>query len=94
MVGVIWSDDAVVHLNSIIDYLEAHDPMAAKRIARDLIAAAMSLEGFPNRGRPVAPGIRELVKVRPYILRYRIVDDAVLVLGLRHSAQMPSGIAP
>ena len=34
--------------------------------------------------------MRELVTVRPCIVRYRVVGDKVIVLRVRHTAQQPT----
>jgi plasmid stabilization system protein ParE len=50
-----------------------------------LVAAAGSVETFPQRGRHI-PGtdLREWALVYPYIIRYRIAGDLVRILGVRH----------
>jgi plasmid stabilization system protein ParE len=53
-----------------------------------LLAAGESLSRFPERGRPI--GLRrELVIVRPYVIRYRVLPDRVEILTIRHGAQAP-----
>ncbi len=46
--------------------------------------AGDSLGYFPHRGRTIAPNVRELTVVHPYIIRYCIADEAVFVLRVRH----------
>lgn len=88
MVRVTWSADAVASLNRIVDYIELHDPDAADRIGRDLVAAAESLAYFPNRGRRVGRNVRELVSIRPYVIRYRVAADIVVVRWVKHGASL------
>jgi len=40
----------------------------------------------------VSPGtdMRELVSVRPYIIRYRVLGDQVIILRIRHASQRPT----
>jgi len=33
--------------------------------------------------------VRELVAIRPYIVRYRITADAVQIVRIKHGAQRP-----
>ena len=47
----------------------------------------MSLIDFPDRGRPVGNGRRELTIVRPYLIRYVVVGGAVRILSVRHAAR-------
>jgi plasmid stabilization system protein ParE len=60
-------------------------------MADALFAAGDSLENFPHRGRPV-PGTnsRELVSVCPYIIRYRVAGDDVVIQRVRHGARRPT----
>ena len=46
---------------------------------------------FPHRGRLV-PGtnMRELVTSYPYIIRYRVDGDTVVILRVRHTSRHPT----
>jgi plasmid stabilization system protein ParE len=55
-------------------------------LAARLLAAANALAEHPERGRLVAGQTRELVVVWPYLIRYRIDADAVVILRIRHGA--------
>ena len=89
MAKVIWSDTAAEHLRAITVYLAGKDRDAAIRISGRLYALGESLADFPNRGRPSSGGRRELVSVPPYVLRYRVGDDSVLILSIHHGRQRP-----
>jgi toxin ParE1/3/4 len=84
---IIWSAEAVANLRSIFGYVSAFNAPAASRLARRLQAAADSLAAHPERGRTAARGLRELAIIHPYLIRYRIRDDAVIILRIRHGAQ-------
>jgi plasmid stabilization system protein ParE len=58
-------------------------------MTKRLIDAGDSLEDFPHRGRPASSHIRELPTIAPYITRYRVKDDTVFIIGIRHGAQLP-----
>ena len=89
MVDVIWSRRALLRLDLIQGYIAQFDPRAARRISRRLIDADDSLAQFPDRGRPVGSGRRELATIAPYVIRYRAAPDRVLILDKRHGAQRP-----
>lgn len=89
MARVIWLEEAVEQLDGIIAYIEQFDPDAARRMAERLISLGESLAAFPHRGRSKAHGVHELATAAPYILRYRVFDDRVMILGVRHSARRP-----
>ena len=85
---IVWTDDAVSHLEAIVAYLTAFNPDAAARLGQRLIAVADSLAEFPERGRNVGNGCREMTTVRPYVLRYRIEIERIIILRIRHAARL------
>lgn len=84
---VVWTDEAIDHLEAIVTYVSVYDPAAAERLGRKLIELADSLMEFPERGRDAGDGKREMVTVWPYILRYRIEAESVIILRIRHGAR-------
>jgi plasmid stabilization system protein ParE len=85
---VVWREPARADVVRIILHIGAENPIAARRVARELLLAGDSLEIFPRRGRPGrVPGTRELVAVTPYILVYEVDGDDVTILRVWHGAQ-------
>jgi toxin ParE1/3/4 len=84
---IVWTDEAVAHLEAIVEYIEAFNPGAARRLGERLIAVADSLAEFSERGRDAGEGRREMTTVWPYVLRYRIEADRVVILRIRHGAR-------
>ena len=84
---IIWSEEAIASLEHIVDYIEVFDPDAAARLAQRILNVADTLARFPDRGRPVANDLREMMTLVPYIIRYRVNDDSVEIIRVRHSAQ-------
>ena len=84
---IVWTDEAVAHLEAIVTYVEAFNPAAARRLGERLIEVADSLAEFPDRGRKVGHGRREMTTVWPYVLRYRVEADRVVILRIRHGAR-------
>ena len=91
MTEVVWSDEAFDQLDEIIAYIEQFDSIAAADMGVRLRALADSLHTSPNRGRPASNDARELVTVRPYIMRYSVHGDRVLIRNVRHSRRRPQG---
>jgi len=87
MARVVWTREALANLELIRAYIQQFNPGAAQRMARRLIEAGDSLRTFPERGRPVANGRRELPTVPPYIIRYRVEGEDVLILRIRHGRE-------
>ena len=89
---VILSAQAVKDLRSIRSYVGEHSPKAADRLGRRLIETCESLAVFPDRGRPGSePGTRESVVIWPYVIAYRVGQDEVQILHVRHGAQGEHG---
>ncbi|MEI9991821.1 MAG: type II toxin-antitoxin system RelE/ParE family toxin [Rhizomicrobium sp.] len=86
---IIWSPLAVDDLRGIRDYIGQFNPSAAMRFAARLFETAESLAEFSERGRPIGGGRRELVIVWPYVIRYRVEPERVVILRIRHGAQKP-----
>lgn len=73
------------------DYIAEINPQAAAFMAENLFAAGDRLVNYPHRGRLVrGTTMRELVSATPYIIRYRIAGDEVVILRVRHSARRPT----
>jgi plasmid stabilization system protein ParE len=88
---VVWTEPALAHLRAIRAYIEQFNPRAAREVAASLKASGDSLRNFPHRGRLV-PGteMRELVSRYPYIIRYYIDGDTVVILRVRHTSRRPT----
>jgi toxin ParE1/3/4 len=86
---VIWTGEARSNLAAIRGYIAEFSPLAAQRFALKLVAAAEELTENPNRGRTVGHGQRELLLIRPYVIRYRVEAEAVFILRIRHMARRP-----
>jgi plasmid stabilization system protein ParE len=84
---VRWTDEAMRNLDDIFDDIERHNPFAAVDLAEAIIASGNALSVFPARN-PIrhSDSVRERpVLGTPFILRYALVDDdLVVVLSVRH----------
>ncbi len=87
--AVVWRARALADIGRIVRYIATDNPIAAKRVGRELLLAGDSLVTFPRRGRNGRqPGTRELVALPPYIIVYRIAaDDTVTIVRIWHTAQ-------
>jgi toxin ParE1/3/4 len=84
---VVWTREALAHVEAIRIYVGQFDPAAAQRLAARLVDAGNRLRVFPSRGRSAGDGFRQLALIRPYLIRYRIEQDTVYIVGVRHSAR-------
>jgi plasmid stabilization system protein ParE len=56
----------------------------------ELLTAGDGLASFPERGRLIGEGLRELTVIYPYLIRYEIRAGEIHILRVRHGAQRPS----
>lgn len=86
---VIWSVRSRHDIEGIHAYIAQVAPLAAGRFASRLIAIVESLADQPHRGRSLYGEVREIVAVRPYVVRYRVKGRAVQIIRIKHGAQEP-----
>lgn len=89
MAKVVWTAKAIRNVNTIRNYIGHFSPLASHKIALRLKGSGDSLIDFPDRGAPIAGGRRQLTHVQPYLIRYRIDGDTVIILDVRHAAEDP-----
>ena len=84
-----WTRAAAEDLEHIKEYLTEHHTQFARSTVIELYETIRSLKTSPRRGRlGREEGTRELVVSRlPYIVAYRIKEQAVEILHIFHSAQ-------
>ena len=92
--SIVWTVPARRDLENIRAYVAQFKPLAAQGLARRLVEAVEALALYPTRGRPLstAPSDanrRELVIVWPYLIRYRVEPDRIIILRIRHGALRP-----
>jgi addiction module RelE/StbE family toxin len=84
-----WTRAAAEDLEHIKDYLTENHPQFAQSTVIELYETIRSLKTSPRRGRlGREEGTRELVLSRlPYIVAYRIKQQAIEILHVFHGAQ-------
>ena len=86
--SVRFTRRAINDLASIREYIADDNPMAASRMAVEIVAVCDRLEIFPERGKPgLRKGTRELTTVWPYVIVYRISGADIDILAIWHGAQ-------
>jgi addiction module RelE/StbE family toxin len=81
---VIWTPEAEEELDGIAEYIADENPLAAARVVKRIRDKAASLFEFPNRApRGRIEDTRELLVLpTPYIISYRVIDDAAWILSV------------
>ena len=84
-----WNLKADKDLENIEAYISQDSPRAAIKFVLDVITAVEQLRDFPALGRAGrVVGTRELViSGKPYIVPYRIKENAVEILRVFHTSQ-------
>ena len=92
---LIWTPGALDDLDRLQRFLQPKNPPAAKRALDTILSAAAKLEEYPHAGRH-APEFGEAVRQLPvhfstggYLIRYRVVGEAVQILWVRHQREQP-----
>jgi toxin ParE1/3/4 len=86
---VSYSRRARRDLEDILQYLSERSPGGAQNVSRSIAAAIETLADNPDIGiRTSRPGVRVRLAVGyPYKVFYRVRDDAVEILHIRHGAR-------
>lgn len=86
---LVWYRLAQDDLLRVSAYIKEDNPKAAEKVTERLVRAVEHLKKFPNAGRRGrVPLTREIVIPEyPYIIRYRVKDEAVQILRVFHGAR-------
>ena len=88
---LIWSPAAQVDLIRLRQFIESHNPEAARNAAQSLKKAANLIIQHPGIGvRLEGRQDRELFVSfgkRGYVIRYRLADKAIVILKVWHSLE-------
>jgi plasmid stabilization system protein ParE len=94
MSRLIWSQPALLDVQRLYRFLAPKNLDAAKRAVRAVRQAVKVLEQQPGVGRPIEDmpdEFREWIidfGDSGYVARYRIAQDAVTILALRHQKEI------
>ncbi len=86
-----YTRKATRELSEILDYTAVQSPVGERHVSGRLRDMIDLVSQYPEVGRITSKGgLRRLaVALYPYILFYRIANDAVVIHGMRHSARKP-----
>jgi toxin ParE1/3/4 len=90
-VRLVWSSLALNRIAAIADEIAGDRPQAADAWMDTILAAAERLTAFPQSGRVVPElrrdDVREVIE-GPYRIIYRVEQNQLSVLTVRHSRQL------
>ena len=86
---IVWTAPALRDLAAVRDFIGLDNPAAAARQVGFILGAVASLARHPEIARAGRlPGTRELVVGNtPFLLPYRVRDEAIEVLRVLHGRQ-------
>ena len=90
-----WLDDAVNDLQALRNYIAQDNQIAAKRVVKKILHAIDILSEQPGIGRQGrVSNTRELIiSSTPYIVPYRVKNNAIEILRVFHCAmQWPESL--
>ena len=92
MTGLKWLPEVLEDLQRLYEFIEPHSQSAALRAVDTLVAAAESLQAFPDKGRvwEEEPSFRELpvsFGAKGYVIRYRLYKDIVVIVRVWHTLE-------
>lgn len=88
---LVYTTEAIEDLKRFREFIAAHNPTAANRIARELIAKIELLPDSPKMGipvqtSPVPDDIRDMVFGK-YIIRYSLHIKTIIILRVWHGLE-------
>jgi plasmid stabilization system protein ParE len=81
---VVWTEEAVVHVEAILQRLYVSHPRMGEIVAKALFYCAQDLANFTERGSDVGGGRLERPAQWPYVLRYLLRHDVIVILRIRN----------
>ena len=87
---VLFTEAARSESLMAFDYYHERSEQVASRFLQRLDAACEWLSKYPETGKPLSTRTRRyLMKTFPYLVVYRITEDAVWIVGVVHEKRDP-----
>ena len=86
--NIRWLLEALTDLDEIYTAIKADNPPAAEQLRLEIREAVRRLPDMPNLGRVGRwARTRELVLPPSYVVAYRLTDEAIEIIAVRHVAR-------
>jgi len=90
-VNLVYTDEAIEDLKRLREFIAAHSPLVASRIATELVEKISLLPEFPLMGgqvklAPVPDSIRDMVFGK-YVVRYSVHSSVIIILRVWHELE-------
>jgi toxin ParE1/3/4 len=89
-----YTRKAAVELDQVLDSITVQSPLGAHNVQKRIQAFISLLLQHPHAGQRVSKsGLRRVVVTPyPYLIFYRVTDDAIVIHGVRHGARKPASM--
>lgn len=93
---ISYSPEAIEDLTRLREFIAVKSPLAAQRIANELLVGIEKLKVFPKMGIAVTKApkpeiIRDLF-IGQYTVRYLLMNDEIIILRLWHDKEIERGL--
>lgn len=87
-----YTKEALAELAGVLGGIAEHSPQGARRVRSRIRKATGLLVEHPYSGQRTSnPALRRVVLTPyPYLIFYRITDQELIVIGIRHAARDPA----
>ena len=89
--NIEYSELAISDLQRLREFIEIKSPLAAQRIAQDLIKGIDKLKIFPQLGLAVQrasdPSVIRDLYINNYTVRYLITENVIFILRVWHNKE-------
>ena len=92
-----WDKEAKDNLDAIYDYIAEDSVLAARKVKKELVNIARSLNDFPEKFSieeylADVPGNYRSVSKWSYKIIYEVTDECIIIADIFHTSQHPSKI--
>ena len=92
-----WDKEAKDNLDAIYDYIAEDSILAARKVKKELVTLAHSLNDFPEKFSiedylADVPGNYRSVSKWSYKIIYEVTDECIIIADVFHTSQHPSKI--
>ncbi len=91
MVQIIWSERAIIDLNSIAEYIASDSEYAANKFVQELINKTNTLLSYPEMGRPIPeniPGSYRQILHKSYRIIYKLENKNIIISSVYHQKKL------
>jgi len=92
-VKLVYTRKAAAELAKILDYIALRSPEGERSVSRRLQEMIEVVAQYPDAGQTTSRGGMRRLVVTPYpdLVFYRVMDEAVVIYGVRHTSRKPVG---